>query len=135
MSSRPASDAAKVAWSEVCPACKGAPGQGHRYDETCREEPPAANRQEFNAEALQRAKGVLVAQRDMEHNLRRPLTAAESDAVLDALDAATELRMACGRAVLITTSEEVKMPRADWDLIVDAAITQRRTVDPTAVDA
>ena len=34
--------AAKVAWSEVCPACKGAPGQGHRYDETCREEPPAA---------------------------------------------------------------------------------------------
>ena len=58
-----------------------------------------------------------------------------SSAVLDALDAATELRMACGRAVLITTSEEVKMPRADWDLIVDAAITQRRTVDPTAVDA
>lgn len=90
---------------------------------------------DFHATDLQRAKGVLVAQKHMQHNLRRPLTAAESEAVLDALDAANELRMACGRAILITTSEEVKMPRADWDLIMDAAITQWRTVDPTAVDA
>lgn len=99
------------------------------------QERSAATGHGFNAAALQRAKGVLVAQRHMQHSLRRPLTAAESDAVLDALDAATELRMACGRAILVTTSEEVMMPRVDWDLIVDAAITQRRTVDPTAVDA
>ena len=35
--------AAKVPWSEVCPACKLYPGQEHRYDETCKAERPAAN--------------------------------------------------------------------------------------------
>ena len=33
-------------WSDLCPACKGAPGQGHRYDATCKEERPAATRYE-----------------------------------------------------------------------------------------
>lgn len=34
--------AAKVSWSDLCPACKGYPDQGHRYDATCKEERPAA---------------------------------------------------------------------------------------------
>lgn len=36
--------AAKVSWSDLCPACKGYPDQGHRYDATCKEERPAACR-------------------------------------------------------------------------------------------
>ena len=39
--------AAKVSWSDLCPACKGYPDQGHRYDATCKEERPAAHVHEW----------------------------------------------------------------------------------------
>lgn len=49
-------------------------------------------------------------------------------------DAGNVLRMAVGEAILVTTADEVRMPRADWDRICDAAIAQRRATDPTVDD-
>lgn len=42
------------------------------------------------------------------------------------------LLMATGTAILVTTADEVRMPRADWDKIVEKAIAARRTIDPWA---
>jgi hypothetical protein len=54
--------------------------------------------------------------------------------VRESTDAANRLRMAAGEAILVTTADEVRMPREDWDKIVEAAIAQRRAVDRHAVD-
>lgn len=50
------------------------------------------------------------------------------------LEAGDALRLAVAGAHLITTQDEVRMSRADWDAISTAAIAQRRATDPTAVD-
>jgi hypothetical protein len=50
-----------------------------------------------------------------------------------AVNVGNALRMAVGEAILITTADEVRMPREDWNKIVEAAIAQRRAVDPLAV--
>ncbi len=66
------------------------------------------------------------------------LTKREAAILLRYLDEASRvagdnLRGAVGRARLVTTVDEVRMWRADWDVIVEAAIDQRRALDPRGV--
>lgn len=51
----------------------------------------------------------------------------------DAARVGLALLMAAGEAILVTTADEVRMPRSDWDRIVEKAIAARRTIDPLAV--